>query len=94
MPFFPLTTFQEMVLAVFFGLGTLGLLYLAWAGYPKGPAEGESKGCEDGESPESVEDRQMVRNPVPPFLILTYVLVTVWALTYFIFVGLRVKAIG
>ncbi len=79
MPFFPLTTLQEMALAFFMGLGTLLLLYLAWASYPKGPAEKESEGRE---------------NPVPPFLIVVYALVILWALAYFLFVGLRVKAIG
>ncbi len=79
MPFFPLTTLQEMALAVFFGLGTLLLLYVAWASYPRGPAEKEPEGH---------------GHPVPPFLVLVYVLVVVWALAYFLFVGLRVKAIG
>ncbi len=79
MPFFPLATLQEMALAFFMGLGTLLLLYLAWASYPKGPAEKKPEGQE---------------NPVPPFLILVYALVVLWALAYFLFVGLRVKAIG
>jgi hypothetical protein len=94
MPYFPLITFQEMVLALFFGLGVLGLLYLAWAGYPEEPAGREEKGSEERGSPESVGERQSVSNSVPPFLILTYVVVVVWALAYFIFVGLQGGAIG
>ena len=39
MPFFPLTTLQEMALAFFLGLGTLVLLYVAWAFYPRRPEE-------------------------------------------------------
>jgi hypothetical protein len=79
MPFFPLTTLQEMVLALFFGLGTLFLLYIAWAGYPRRLMEKES--ADQG-------------NPVPPFLVIVIILVMVWALAYFLFVGLKVKAIG
>ena len=59
-----------------------------------GPAEEEEKGCEVSVSPESEGEGQPVRNPVPPFLILTYVLVAVWALAYFILVGLTGEAIG
>jgi hypothetical protein len=94
MPFFPLTTLQEMALAFFLGLGTLILLYVAWAFYPKAPPE---KSGEDIKKPEgfgSGEEQKKADNPVPPFLIIAYFGVIVWALAYLILVGLRVKAIG
>jgi len=39
MPFFPLSTFQEMALAFFMGLGVFILLYVAWASYPQDPTD-------------------------------------------------------
>ena len=92
MAFFPLTTLQEMVLAFFLGLGGLFLLYLAWGGYPKRPEEGEK-----GQPPSPFEpenSQRKTRNPVPAFLILVYVLVILWALAYYLFIGLGLKAIG
>ena len=82
MPFFPLTTLQEMALAFFLGLGTLILLYVAWAFYPKGPTE------------TSGEEQKKADNPVPLFLIMAYIGVIVWALAYVILVGLSGRAIG
>ena len=94
MPFFPLTTLQEMALAFFLGLGTLVLLYVAWAFYPKGPTE---PSCEDIKNEEKIgsgEEKKKADNPVPPFLIIAYIAVIVWALAYLIVVGLGGKAIG
>jgi hypothetical protein len=94
MPFFPLTTFQEMTLAFFLGLGLFILLYLAWGSYPKGPIEGAE---EDRSGTEGLEPRDVPEagdNPIPPFLIFVYAGVALWILAYLIFIGLRVKAIG
>ena len=94
MPFFPLTTLQEMALAFFLGLGTLVLLYVAWAFYHKGPAELSGEDIKRAEKTGAGEEQKRGDNPVPPFLIIAYIAVIVWALTYVILVGLRVKAIG
>jgi hypothetical protein len=93
MPYFPLTTFQEMVLAFFLGLGAFVLLYLAWGSYPKAHPEGREKEPKERDAggpgvPPAAD------NPVPPFLLLVYIGLTVWILAYLIIVGLRVKAIG
>ena len=94
MPFFPLTTLQEMALAFFLGLGTLVLLYVAWAFYPKAPQETSEEEIKNPERIGSEEGEKKADNPVPPFLIIAYIAVIVWALAYLILVGLRVKAIG
>ena len=93
MPFFPLTTLQEMALAFFLGLGTLVLLYVAWAFYPKGPPESSGEDIKKAGKTGSGEEKKK-DNPVPPFLIFAYVAVIVWALSYLIVVGLGGKAIG
>lgn len=93
MPFFPLTTLQEMALAFFLGLGTLVLLYVAWAFYPKVPPETSGEELKP-EGVGSGEEQKKADHPVPPFLIIAYVGVIVWVLAYVILVGLRVKAIG
>jgi hypothetical protein len=93
MPYFPLTTLQDMALAFFLGLGTLVLLYAAWTFYPPAPPEG----CGAEREPEGVgsgEEQKKDDNPVPPFLIMAYLAVIVWALAYLILVGLGGKAIG
>jgi hypothetical protein len=94
MPFFPLSTFQEMVLAFFMGLVAFILLYVAWASYPPGPNDGSGEDLKKPEARELNEVPQAADNPIPPFLVFVYVGAAVWALAYFIFVGLRVKAIG
>ena len=94
MPFFPLSTFQEMTLAFFLGLGLFIFLYLAWGGYNKGPMNGTG---EDRNRTEDLKPEVVTRaahNHIPPFLVLVYVGVTLWILAYLIFVGLRNKAIG
>lgn len=94
MPYFPLATFQEMILAFFLGLGTFVLIYLAWTSYPKDRLKGMEKEPEEQETREPVEVPQQGDNPVPPFLLLVYIGLTVWILAYLIIIGLRVKAIG
>ena len=51
MPYFPITTFQEMILAFFLGLGTFVLIYLAWASYPKALLKGTEKEPEEAGNP-------------------------------------------
>lgn len=94
MPYFPLTTFQEMILAFFLGLGAFVLLYLAWGSYPKAHPGGMEKEPKEQDAGEPVEAPQAADNPVPPFLLLVYIGLTVWILAYLIIIGLRVKAIG
>jgi hypothetical protein len=94
MPYFPMTTFQEMILAFFLGLGTFVLLYLAWGSYPKDRREGMEKEPEKQDTREPVDVPQAADNPVPAFLLFIYFGLTVWILAYLIIIGLRVKAIG
>ncbi|MGC1402094.1 MAG: hypothetical protein WA974_04120 [Thermodesulfobacteriota bacterium] len=94
MPFFPLTTLQEMALAFFLGLGALVLLYVAWAFYPKAPPEKSREELKKPEGAGSGEEQKKADHPMPPFRVIVYIAVIVWALAYLILVGLRVKAIG
>jgi len=83
-----------MTLAFFLGLGTFVLIYLAWGSYPKDRPEGLEDDPEKQDTEESIDNHRRADNPVPPFLLLIYVGLTVWILAYLIIVGLRVKAIG
>jgi hypothetical protein len=94
MPYFPITTFQEMILAFFLGLGTFILLYLAWGSYPKDRREGIDKEREKQDARDSDDVPQAADNPVPPFLLLIYAGLTIWILSYLIIIGIRVKDIG
>ena len=94
MPYFPITTFQEMILAFFLGLGAFVVLYLAWGSYPKDRREGLEIEPEKQDAGEMFDVPQSADNPVPPFLLFIYVGLTVWILAYLIIIGLRVKAIG
>jgi len=94
MPYFPLTTFQEMTLAFFLGLGTFVLLYLAWGSYPKDRQEDKKSETEKAEVQETLDLPPSADNPVPPFLLFLYIGLAVWIVAYLIIVGLRVKAIG
>jgi hypothetical protein len=94
MPYFSITTFQEMILAFFLGLGAFVLLYLAWGSYPEDRPEGMKKKLEKQDAGESVEVPQGADNPVPPFLLFIYFGLAVWILAYLIIIGLRLKAVG
>ena len=91
MPFFPLTTFQEMVLAFFLGLGVFILLYVAWGSYQKrGPFE-TGRPLEKAEGQGPADWLKAGENPIPPFLVFVYIGIAGWALAYLIFVGLPGK---
>ena len=93
MPYFPMSVFQEMILAFFLGLGVFVLLYLAWGSYLKDRPEETEKGLREQDTLSDLVP-QAAENPVPPFLLLVYAGLSVWILAYFIFVGLGVKDIG
>jgi hypothetical protein len=93
MPYFPLSVFQEMILAFFLGLGAFVLLYLAWGSYLKDRPEEMEKGRGEQDT-HSDPFPQAAGNPVPPFLLLVYAGLSVWILAYLIFIGLGVKDIG
>ena len=94
MPYFPLTTFQEMTLAFFLGLGAFVLLYLAWGSYPEDRPEGMEKEREKQPARDSDYKPRSADNPIPPFLLFIYAGLTFWILAYLIIIGLRLKDIG
>jgi hypothetical protein len=94
MPYFPISTFQEMALAFFLGLGAFVLLYLAWGSYPEDRPEGMEEEPEKQDAGEPDHVSPAADNPVPPFLLLVYAGLAVWILAYLIIIGLGVKDIG
>ena len=90
MRFFPLLDFQYMVLALFLGVIGVLLVYVAWAGYSYSSRKEE----EPIEQFEIGTDHEVTKKPVPPFLILVYVGITIWALAYALMVGIFGGPIG
>jgi len=85
MQYFPLVDLQHWMLAIFLGLVSLILVYLAFGSHPgrQKDAEGE-RGERDilfGGEPE--------KNPIAPILIFVYVGVIVFAVAYLILAGLK-----
>ena len=85
MQYFPLVDLQHWLLAIFLGLVSLILVYLAFGSHPgreKGAAgERAERDILFGEEPE--------RNPIAPILIFVYAGVIVFAVAYLILIGLR-----
>jgi len=88
MQYFPLVDLQHWMLAIFLGLVSVILIYLAFGSHP-----GREKGAEGepaerdilfGEEPE--------KNPIAPILIFVYVGVIVFAVAYLIIIGLQGNA--
>jgi hypothetical protein len=86
MRFFALLDFEHMVLAVFFGLGTLILLYVAWKGYSPRKEEIARR---EGESEPPSE-----HHPVAPVLKILYAGVVITMVAYMIVFGIFGGPIG
>jgi hypothetical protein len=87
MRFFALVDFQYEAMAVFLGLVTAILVYLAWGGYPKDRRTADAEDSEQpgGGEPDIVhhdEDR-----PIAPFLLFLYIGIPLWSLAYMIYTG-------
>lgn len=94
MRFFALVDFKYLVLAIFLGLISLILVYLAWGSYPrrKAPLSEEELGERTGD--EILTGHDTDENPVAPFLVLTYIGFIIWALAYAFFVGVWGGPVG
>jgi len=85
MRYFVWVDFQYQMAALFLGLIALILVYIAWASYPKRrqvrtPEELDERGEHEiqiGHDPE--------KNPIAPFLIFIYAGITVWSISYVIY---------
>jgi len=84
MQFFPLVDFQHLVLAAFFGAIFLILVYIAFGSHG-----------DRGDSPAGKEEREILfgeeaaKNRIPPILIAVFLGVIVFALGYFILIGIK-----
>ena len=84
MQFFPLVDFQHLVLALFFGAIFLILVYLSFASHGSREERAEEK-----EEREFLFGEEGVKNPLPPTLIVVFLGAIVFALGYFILVGVK-----
>jgi hypothetical protein len=84
MQFFPLVDFQHLVLAFFFGTIFLILVYLGF-----GSHDGREKTPEEKEEKEILFGEEAVKNPVPPILLVVFLGAVVFALGYFILIGVK-----
>ncbi len=84
MRFFDLLDFQYLVLAIFLGLISVFVIYLAFGGYRSRRGMAEKEVTE--EYPEGLGSGD---NPIPPFLIFLYLAVLIWIIFYVFLFGLR-----
>jgi hypothetical protein len=94
MRFFALVDFKYMMLAVFLGLISLILVYMAWGSYPshRTPTDEEELRRLRGHEIQTGHDAE--HNPVAPFLIFIYIGIGIWVVAYMIFVGIRGGPVG
>lgn len=85
MRYFTLIDFQHWVVALFFGLLTVILIYIAWRLYPE---------QEDTAGNASPDDHIPGSNLIPPILIFVSVGALLWALAYVIIEGILGGAFG
>ncbi len=94
MRLFGLADFQYWVLAVFFGLVTAILIYIAWGSYPKHRIIKSEENLKADHGHEITGSLRSAENPIAPFLIFVYAGVIFWTLLYVIFVGFLHGDIG
>ncbi len=94
MRYFPLLDFQYSILAVFFGVVSVILVFMAWGSYPlrrRKVTEEEVKREEGHELPGGHHSEE---NPIAPFLFFVYAGVVLWTIAYIVFVGVLGGPIG
>jgi len=88
MQYFPLVDLQHWMLAIFLGLVSLILVYLAFGSHPD-----RDKGVE-GERAERdiLFGEETEKNPIAPILIFVYVGAVVFTVAYLILIGVKGSA--
>jgi multisubunit Na+/H+ antiporter MnhB subunit len=88
MQYFPLVDLQHWMLAIFLGLVSLILVYLAFGSHPS------RKKSAEGERPERdiLFGEEAEKNPIAPILIFVYVGVIVFAVAYLVLIGITGSA--
>ena len=84
MQFFPLVAFQHWVLAIFLGCIAFVLIYLALGSHHPRTEEKTELG-----EREILFGEEHGKNPMPPLLIVVFLGVIVFALAYFILIGIQ-----
>jgi multisubunit Na+/H+ antiporter MnhB subunit len=85
MPYFSLVDLQHWMLAIFLGLVSLILVYLAFGSHPS-----REKGVEGERAERDVLfGEEAEKNPMAPILIFVYVGVIVFAVAYLVLIGLK-----
>lgn len=80
MQYFSLLIFQHWALALFLGVGLALLLFAGWVAVP--PRKKEEEG--DAELGQYEEG-----SPIPPFLVLAFIGIPIWAVLYMIVIGMN-----
>ncbi|MBI4496249.1 MAG: hypothetical protein HY697_04855 [Deltaproteobacteria bacterium] len=88
MRFYALVDLQYMVLAFFFGLAALFLVYMAWGSYPLRRLPQSKEEIEKKEGHEIESGHDVEKNPMAPFLIYVYAGVIIWSIGYMIYAAI------
>ena len=94
MRFFALVDFKYMILALFLGLVSFILVYMAWGSYPSHRTPRSEEELKERRGHEIQTGHDAEKNPVAPFLIFIYLGVGLWSIAYMIFVGIRGGPVG
>ena len=85
MQYFPLVDLQHWMLAVFLGLVSVILIYLAFGSHPGREKDVERERAER----DILFGEETEKNPIAPILIFVYVGAIVFAVAYLILIGLQ-----
>ena len=94
MRLFALADFHYWVLAVFFGLVTIILIYMAWGSYPLFRSSKTEEDLKADYGHEIAGSHRSAENPIAPFLIFVYAGVILWVFAYVIFIAFLSGDIG
>lgn len=89
MQFFPLLSFQYVVLAFFLGAGFVFLVYVAFSGYRRERAEPSPEELDRLMRGDLAEAHDPEGGGIAPVLIFIYIGVIVWAVSYAVVVGIN-----
>ncbi|MFZ0930655.1 MAG: hypothetical protein WAN11_18755 [Syntrophobacteraceae bacterium] len=86
MRFFVWVDFRYEMIALFLGAVSLIATYLAWAGYPRRRVARTEQDLDERGRHERESGLHTDKNPIGPFLILTYLLIASSSIGYLIYV--------
>ena len=94
MRYFPVQDYQYMVLAFFIGLICVILTYMAWGSYPRSREGKSAEEIAKQRGHEMATGHHAKENPVAPFLIYLYIFISIWSISYMVFVAVRGDMVG